>query len=297
MPWIQLTFHTDKHHSEQAEQALLDLGALSVTLKDAEDQPVLEPLPGETPLWDQIILTGLFDANIDSQTVGEQLQQTLRQLQPDADKDSLIKIEALEDKDWIRAWMDDYKPMQFGERLWVCPRHLPPPQPDAVNLMLDPGLAFGTGTHPTTALCLQWLDQHPPQDKTILDFGCGSGVLAIAALLLGAEHADATDIDPQALTATRSNAEANNVANRINDYAVEDLPAGQYDVVLANILAGPLQELAPQLADRCKAGASIVLSGILETQAESIIQAYSPWFELDPIALKDEWIRVSGQKK
>ncbi len=297
MPWIQLTFHTDKHHSELAEQALLDLGALSVTLKDAEDQPVLEPLPGETPLWDQIILTGLFDANIDSQTVGEQLQQTLRQLQPDSANNSAIKIEALEDKDWIRAWMDDYKPMQFGERLWVCPRHLPPPQPDAVNLMLDPGLAFGTGTHPTTALCLQWLDQHPPQDKSVLDFGCGSGVLAIAALLLGAEHADATDIDPQALTATRSNAEANNVANRINDYAVEDLPAGQYDVVLANILAGPLQELAPQLAERCKAGGNIVLSGILETQAEKIIQAYSPWFELDPIALKDEWIRVSGQKK
>lgn len=297
MPWIQLTFHTDKHHSEQAEQALLDLGALSVTLKDAEDQPVLEPLPGETPLWDQIILTGLFDADIDSQAIGEQLQQTLRQLQPDSQNNSAIKIEALEDKDWIRAWMDDYKPMQFGERLWVCPRHLPPPQPDAVNLMLDPGLAFGTGTHPTTALCLQWLDQHPPQNKRVLDFGCGSGVLAIAALLLGAEHADATDIDPQALTATRDNAEANQVANRISEYAVQDLPSEQYDIVLANILAGPLQELAPQLAQRCKTGGNIVLSGILETQAEKILEAYSPWFELEPVAIKDEWIRVSGQKK
>lgn len=297
MPWIQLTFHTDKHHSEQAEQALLDLGALSVTLKDAEDQPVLEPLPGETPLWDQIILTGLFDADIDSQAIGEQLQQTLRQLQPGASNNSAIKIEALEDKDWVRAWMDDYKPMQFGERLWVCPRHLPPPQPDAVNLMLDPGLAFGTGTHPTTALCLQWLDQQPPQDKSVLDFGCGSGVLAIAALLLGAKHADATDIDPQALSATQSNAEANQVADKINTYAVQELPDEQYDIVLANILAGPLQELAPQLAAHCKSGGNIVLSGILETQAEKIIQAYSPWFELDPVAIKDEWIRVSGQKK
>ncbi len=297
MPWIQLTFHTDKHHSEQAEQALLDLGALSVTLKDAEDQPVLEPLPGETPLWDQIILTGLFDADIDSQAIGEQLQQTLRQLQPDSQNNSAIKIEALEDKDWIRAWMDDYKPMQFGERLWVCPRHLPPPQPGAVNLMLDPGLAFGTGTHPTTALCLQWLDQHPPQNKRVLDFGCGSGVLAIAALLLGADHADATDIDPQALTATRNNAEANQVSDRVNTYAVQELPSAQYDIVLANILAGPLQELAPQLAEHCKSGGNIVLSGILETQAEKIIEAYSPWFELEPVAIKDEWIRVSGQKK
>lgn len=297
MPWIQLTFHTDKHHSEQAEQALLELGALSVTLKDAEDQPVLEPLPGETPLWDRIILTGLFDADIDSQAIGAQLQQSLRQLQPDSEHNSAIKIEALEDKDWIRAWMDDYKPMQFGERLWVCPRHLPPPQPDAVNLMLDPGLAFGTGTHPTTALCLQWLDQHPPQGKRVLDFGCGSGVLAIAALLLGADHADATDIDPQALTATRDNAEANQVADNIDTYGVEDLPAGQYDIVLANILAGPLQELAPQLAERCKSGGNIVLSGILETQAEKILEAYSPWFELEPVAIKDEWIRVSGQKK
>lgn len=297
MPWIQLTFHTDKHHSEQAEQALLELGALSVTLKDAEDQPVLEPLPGETPLWDRIILTGLFDADIDSQAIGEQLQQSLRQLQPDSEHNSTIKIEALEDKDWIRAWMDDYKPMQFGERLWVCPRHLPPPQPDAVNLMLDPGLAFGTGTHPTTALCLQWLDQHPPQGKRVLDFGCGSGVLAIAALLLGADHADTTDIDPQALTATRDNAQANQVADSINTYGVEELPAGQYDIVLANILAGPLQELAPQLAERCKSGGNIVLSGILETQAEKILEAYSPWFELEPVAIKDEWIRVSGQKK
>lgn len=297
MPWIQLTFHTDKQHSEQAEQALLDLGSLSVTLKDAEDQPVLEPLPGETPLWDQIILTGLFDADIDSQAIREQLQQTLTQLQPGASNNSAIKIEALEDKDWVRAWMDDYKPMQFGERLWVCPRHLPPPQPDAVNLMLDPGLAFGTGTHPTTALCLQWLDQQPPQDKSVLDFGCGSGVLAIAALLLGAKHADATDIDPQALSATQSNAEANHVADKINAYAVQELPDEQYDIVLANILAGPLQELAPQLAAHCKSGGNIVLSGILETQAEKIIQAYSPWFELEPVAIKDEWIRVSGQKK
>lgn len=289
MPWIQLTFHTDKSHSEQAEQALLDAGALSVTLKDAEDKPVLEPLPGETPLWENIVLTGLFDAGIDSEATKLQLQSMLG-------TECSIKAEALEDKDWIRAWMDDYKPMQFGDRLWVCPLHLPPPSPNAVNLMLDPGLAFGTGTHPTTALCLEWLDRHDIKNKQVLDFGCGSGVLGVAALLLGASHCDATDIDPQAITASKDNAQQNNVADSIDLYLPADMPTKTYDIVLANILAGPLTELAEQLSDYCISGGHIVLSGILESQAESIIDAYSPWFQLEPIEVKDEWIRVTGQK-
>lgn len=289
MPWIQLTFHTDKSHSEQAEQALLDAGALSVTLKDAEDKPVLEPLPGETPLWENIVLTGLFDAGIDSEATKLQLQSMLG-------TECSIKAEALEDKDWIRAWMDDYKPMQFGDRLWVCPLHLPPPSPNAVNLMLDPGLAFGTGTHPTTALCLEWLDRHDIRNKQVLDFGCGSGVLGVAALLLGASHCDATDIDPQAITASKDNAQQNNVADSLDLYLPADMPTKTYDIVLANILAGPLTELAEQLSDYCISGGHIVLSGILESQAESIIDAYSPWFQLDPIKVKDEWIRVTGQK-
>lgn len=290
MPWIQLKLHTDKNHSQQAEQALLDAGALSVTLQDAEDNPVLEPLPGETPLWDAITLTGLFDADIDSEALKQQIHNQLgTQL--------TLKVEALEDKDWVRAWMDDYKPMQFGERLWVCPKHLPPPQPNAVNLMLDPGLAFGTGTHPTTALCLEWLDAANLDNKQVLDFGCGSGVLAIAALLLGASHCDGTDIDPQAITASRDNALANQVSERLELYLPEQMPEKKYHLILANILAGPLTELAEQLANYCHPGADIVLSGILETQSEKIIQAYSPWFQLDPIALKDEWIRVSGKRK
>ena len=294
MPWIQLTLQTDKANNDKAEQALLDAGALSVTLKDAEDKPVLEPLPGETPLWDKIILTGLFEADIDTESLMLQIDAQL------GEKTSL-KLEALEDKDWIRAWMDDYKPMQFGKRLWVCPKHLPPPQADAVNLMLDPGLAFGTGTHPTTALCLEWLDSADTKNKDVLDFGCGSGVLAIAALLLGAKHCDGTDIDPQAIIASKDNAIENHVADKLDCYLPEDMPAsqshGNYDMVLANILAGPLTELAEQLADYCKPGGDIVLSGILETQSEKIIQAYSPWFDLDPIAVKDDWIRVTGKKK
>jgi len=294
MPWIQLTLQTDKANNDKAEQALLDAGALSVTLKDAEDKPVLEPLPGETPLWDKIILTGLFEADIDTESLMLQIDAQL------GEKTSL-KLEVLEDKDWVRAWMDDYKPMQFGKRLWVCPKHLPPPQADAVNLMLDPGLAFGTGTHPTTALCLEWLDSADTKNKEVLDFGCGSGVLAIAALLLGAKHCDGTDIDPQAIIASKDNAIENHVADKLDCYLPTDLPAsqshGNYDMVLANILAGPLTELAEQLADYCKPGGDIVLSGILETQSEKIIQAYSPWFDLDPIAVKDDWIRVTGKKK
>ncbi len=294
MPWIQLTLHIDKNRHQQSEDAMLEAGALSVTYKDAEDKPVLEPLPGETRLWEKLIITGLFEADTNT----EQLQAHIRQQLGD---DIPLRVEALEDKDWVRAWMDDYKPMQFGERLWVCPKHLPPPEPDAINLMLDPGLAFGTGTHPTTALCLQWLDAHELQNKTLLDFGCGSGVLAIAALLLGAEHCDATDIDPQALQASMDNAIANQVEDKLNVMLPEDMAAkqkqSQYDIVLANILAGPLTELAPRLAACTRSGGDIVLSGILESQADDIMQAYRPWFELEPPALQDEWIRICGRKK
>ncbi len=294
MPWIQLTLLTSKTQTEKAEQALLDAGALSVTLKDAQDKPVLEPLPGETPLWDEIILSGLFEADINTDVLQLQMKTQLGE-------NTSLKLEALEDKDWIRAWMDNYQPMQFGKRLWVCPKHLPPPQKEAVNLMLDPGLAFGTGTHPTTALCLEWLDSADVKNKHILDFGCGSGVLAIAALLLGAQHCDGTDIDPQAIIASNDNAQENNVAEKLTVFLPAEMPASQsveiYDIVLANILAGPLTELAEQLASLCKSGGDIVLSGILESQSKKIIDAYSPWFTLNPIAVKDDWIRATGKRK
>jgi len=294
MPWIQLTLQTNKTQTDKAEQALFNAGALCVTLKDAEDKPVLEPLPGETPLWDEIILTGLFEADINTDVLQLQIKTQLGE-------NTSLKLEALEDKDWIRAWMDNYKPMQFGKRLWVCPKHLPPPQKEAVNLMLDPGLAFGTGTHPTTALCLEWLDSANVKNKHILDFGCGSGVLGIAALLLDAKHCDGTDIDPQAIIASNDNALENNVANKLTVFLSTEMPASQsveiYDIVLANILAGPLTELAEQLANLCKRGGDIVLSGILESQSKKIIDAYSPWFTLEPISIKDDWIRVTGKRK
>ena len=290
MPWIQLTLETTQAEHEKAEQTLLDAGALSVTLRDAEDKPVLEPAPGETPLWDKIILTGLFEADINTEQLKQRIHQSL------GDKLSL-HIDALEDKDWIRAWMDSYQPMQFGQRLWVCPRHMQAPDPSAVNLMLDPGLAFGTGTHPTTALCLQWLDSIDLKQQNILDYGCGSGVLAIAALLLGAGHCDGVDIDPQALQASMDNARANEVADKLRVFQPEQLIENTYDIVMANILAGPLIELAPSLAAYTKPAGRIVLSGILQTQAESILTAYSQWFDLQPPVISEDWVRISGIKR
>lgn len=289
MPWIQLILEVDKSSNEKAEQALLDAGALSVTLKDAEDNPVLEPAPGETPLWDKLILTGLYDASINTRELKQSIQTDLGKHIP-------VRIEQLEDKDWVRAWMDSYQPMQFGDRLWVCPRHIQPPDPHAINLMLDPGLAFGTGTHPTTSLCLQWLDQAELNNKTVLDFGCGSGVLAIAALMMGAKHCDGTDIDPQALQASEDNARENLVLEKLTVSLPEDMPDKMYDIVLANILAAPLVELAPKLSSHCKADGYIALSGILENQAQSVLDAYRPWFNLDPPAVQDEWIRITGRR-
>jgi ribosomal protein L11 methyltransferase len=290
MPWIQLTLQTDKSSNEKAEQALLDAGALSVTFKDAEDNPVLEPAPGETPLWETVILTGLYEADINTETLKQSIHTQLG-------SEFTLHIDQLEDKDWVRAWMDDYKPMLFGKRLWVCPKYLQPPEADAVNLMLDPGLAFGTGTHPTTSLCLQWLDSADIENKNILDFGCGSGVLAIATLLLGAKHCDCADIDPQALEATKDNAQANNVLDKADVMLPEKLAQQEYDIVLANILAGPLVELSPLLAGHCKSGGHIVLSGILENQAQSILDTYSKWFDLDAPSIQEEWIRITGIKR
>lgn len=289
MPWIQLTLTLPRAQAELAEQLLLEAGALSVTFKDAEDNPVLEPAPGETPLWDTIILTGLFAADIDTRFLREHVNKQFPQ--------NSLRIEPLEDRDWVRAWMDDYKPMPFGKRLWVCPKHLVPPEPDAVNLMLDPGLAFGTGTHPTTALCLRWLDGSDLRNKEVLDFGCGSGVLAIAALLLGAAHTDGCDIDPQALIASRNNAADNQVADRLQVFLPGDMPVKKYDIVMANILAGPLVQLAPQLAALTRQGGHVVLSGILQTQAEELSQAYTPWFELDTPVVQDDWVRISGIRR
>ena len=292
MSWLQLRLAITPEQAERLEDELLELGAVSVTFMDAEDQPIFEPDLGTTPLWSNTHLLALFEADTDSDTLIKQLN-LLHQGELPAHE-----LEQIEDQDWERSWMDNFHPMRFGQRLWIVPSWHAAPEPEAVNLLLDPGLAFGTGTHPTTALCLAWLDGQQLADKQVIDFGCGSGILAIAALLLGASHAVGTDIDVQALEASRDNAQRNQIADQhFSLYLPEDIPQQPADVVVANILAGPLVSLAPQLASLVQPGGLIALSGILAEQTDEILTAYQGFFELDPVAEQDGWIRVSGRRR
>ncbi|MFP1936234.1 50S ribosomal protein L11 methyltransferase [Lonsdalea quercina] len=293
MPWIQLKINTSGAHAEPLGDALVESGAVSVTFQDTHDTPVFEPLPGETRLWGDTDVISLYDAETDMKAVVAILEQ-----EPLLGAGFKHKIEQLEDKDWEREWMDNFHPMQFGKRLWICPSWRDIPDPEAVNVMLDPGLAFGTGTHPTTALCLQWLDGLDLQGKTVIDFGCGSGILAIAALKLGAARAIGIDIDPQAIQASRDNAQRNGVSERLELYLPQDQPeALSADVVVANILAGPLRELAPLIGALPNAGGHLGLSGVLATQAANVSEAYQDKFTLDPVAEKEEWCRITGIRK
>ncbi|GJA31863.1 50S ribosomal protein L11 methyltransferase [Aeromonas caviae] len=290
MPWIQIRINATAKTADKVSNMLLGRGAQAVTFMDAKDVPVYEPMPGETPLWGETEVMGLFDAETDPAPTIAFFQQIFGE-------DVGYKVEQLEDKDWVREWMDHFRPMQFGERLWICPSWRDVPNPDAVNVMLDPGLAFGTGTHPTTALCLQWLDGLDLAGKTVVDFGCGSGILGIAALKLGAARVIGIDIDPQAIQASRDNAERNGVADQIELYLPADQPQDvEADVVVANILAGPLRELAPLIAGHGKPGSLMALSGVLESQAPELETIYGQWFEMDPTAVKEEWCRLSGRK-
>ncbi|WP_324035823.1 50S ribosomal protein L11 methyltransferase [Aeromonas caviae] len=290
MPWIQIRINATAKTADKVSNMLLGRGAQAVTFMDAKDVPVYEPMPGETPLWGETEVMGLFDAETDPAPTIAFFQQIFGE-------DVGYKVEQLEDKDWVREWMDHFHPMQFGERLWICPSWRDVPNPDAVNVMLDPGLAFGTGTHPTTALCLQWLDGLDLAGKTVVDFGCGSGILGIAALKLGAARVIGIDIDPQAIQASRDNAERNGVADQIELYLPADQPQDvEADVVVANILAGPLRELAPLIAGHGKAGSLMALSGVLKSQAPELETIYGQWFEMDPTAVKEEWCRLSGRK-
>ena len=294
MPWIQIKLDTSSDYVEELEDLLLEAGASAVTLQDGKDQPLFEPEPGSTPLWHHTVVIGLFDAHTDMDEVVSLLRnQYLREPFP------AYKVEIVEDKDWEREWMTHFVPMQFGSRLWVCPSWKDVPEPDAVNLMLDPGLAFGTGTHPTTALCLEWLDkQGDLSNQQIIDYGCGSGILAIAALLLGVRQVTGVDLDPQALEATINNAERNNVApEKLQVFLPENTPDIKVDMVLANILAGPLVKLAPRLAGYLEKGGRLALSGILSEQADNIISAYSQWFDLEPVVHREGWILVSGTRR
>ncbi len=219
MPWIQLKLNATSENAEMIGELLMDNGALSATFTDSHDTPIFEPAPGETRLWGDTDITGLYEADTDMTLVVAALNNS-----PLLNENFALKIEQLEDKDWEREWMENFHPMQFGERLWICPSWKPVPDPSAVNVMLDPGLAFGTGTHPTTALCLKWLDAQNLQDKVVIDFGCGSGILAIAALKLGAKRVIGIDIDHQAITASRDNAERNNVSDQLELYLPGDMP-------------------------------------------------------------------------
>jgi len=292
MPWLQLSFDAAHYDPEWLGDLLTEIGAVSVTLLDGADQPVYEPPPGATPLWSQTRVVGLFEADADLALLQKQLCAALG-------RDDLpgCQVESIEDRDWVRVWMEDFHPMRFGERLWVCPSTQAPPDPQAVNILLDPGLAFGTGTHPTTALCLAWLDAHPPTGAVVIDYGCGSGILAIAAAMLGAREVHAVDIDPQALLATAENATANAVADAIHVYVPENLSLRQCDLVLANILAGPLQSLAPRFAALLRPGGAVVLAGLLEAQAGEVAKAYEPWFSFAAAEVREGWTRLVGLRK
>ncbi|WP_260261239.1 50S ribosomal protein L11 methyltransferase [Vibrio intestinalis] len=294
MPWIQIKLNATNQNAEQIGDMLMEeTGALSVTFLDAKDNPVFEPLPGETRLWGDTDILALYDAESDTNWVVEQIKASNMLVEGFA-----YKVEQLEDKDWEREWMDNFHPMKFGERLWICPSWRDVPDPEAVNVMLDPGLAFGTGTHPTTALCLEWLESIDLTGKTVIDFGCGSGILAIAAIKLGAEKVVGIDIDPQALVASKENADRNGVADQLEVYLPENQPEGLIaDVVVANILAAPLRELSPIIKGLIKPNGQLAMSGVLDTQAEDVATYYRDELHIDPIASQTEWCRISGRKQ
>ena len=301
MDWLELSATVHREHAALAEDLLLAAGAVSVTLRDAADAPVLEPAPGETPLWPELTITGLFEGDADPLA----LLASLHDRVPGAE----WRISSLADRAWEREWLRDFKPMRFGRRLAVVPTGMTPPQ-GAVVVRLDPGLAFGTGTHPTTALCLEWLDglavaeegaAAPLADALVVDYGCGSGILAIAALRLGATAAIAVDLDPQALVATRANAAANDVADRITTCAPGDLQAvlagRKADILVANILAGPLRRLLGEFAATLADDGLLALSGILVGQDTALAADAEPLFRLEAPAIREDWVRLSGRRK
>lgn len=293
--WLQL-FVDAGEQPERIEAALAELQPLAITLQDAADNPVYEPAPLATPLWPSVQLCALLPGDTDTAAARRTLNRALAPEGLPAHR-----FEPLADRDWERAWLDDFGPMRFGQRLWIVPAtaaQAPHKIPDdAITIRLDPGLAFGTGTHATTALCLQWLDAHPPRAQAVVDYGCGSGVLALAAARLGAASVLATDNDPQALWATTQNAQNNALDPLIRCHAPEELPLSPVDVVLANILAGPLLELRPRLTALVRPGGHLVLSGMLAAQAERVAEAYAADFVLDEPVIADGWARLSGRRR
>ena len=298
MAWIQLKVEVLPDQIEIIEDSMLLEGAQAVTLQDGADQPILEPELGTMPVWDKTIVIGLFDAEINGDVLIANMKNHFSfdpAMQGKAFPEH--KLELVEDKDWERAWMDNFHAMPFGDRLWVCPSWKEPEDKNAVNLMLDPGLAFGTGTHPTTAHCLRFLDKQVEGGELIIDYGCGSGILGIAALLLGSERMLGVDNDPQALLATRQNAERNGIsADQYDVVLPENTHKIEADIMVANILAGPLISLAENIATLTKSGGKLALSGLLSHQADEVRAAYEPWFNMDGMEQLDDWIILTGTK-
>jgi ribosomal protein L11 methyltransferase len=291
MSFYEIEFPLATLRSDAVEAALLEVGASSITFVDRCDEPVLEPMPGEVRLWSDTLVRALFQESSDAAL---NLDRLATALGPHVTQTA--RVRAVQDQVWERAWLSGWKSLRFGRRLWVCPRTAAAPEdPQAVIVRLDPGLAFGTGTHPTTALCLQLLDSLPLEGRTLIDYGCGSGILGVAALKLGAAHVVAVDIDPQALIATRDNALRNGVAAAVTVQGVEAaLPAAF--CVVANILAGPLIELAPKLTLACAPGGHLLLSGLLRTQAYAVKGAYAGGFDMVQVIERDDWCCVHARR-
>jgi ribosomal protein L11 methyltransferase len=292
MAWQQLKINVRAEHAEAVGEMLSANKALAVTFFDAKNTPIYEPKPGEFILWQDTQVVGLFDASDDLRLVIKRLEKAKA-----LGRGFVHVLDQLEDKDWIREWMDNFHPMQFGKRLWICPSWLDEPDPEAVNILLDPGLAFGTGTHPTTSLCLQWLDSANVAGKTVIDFGCGSGILVIAALKLGAAKGIGIDIDPQALQATMENATRNKVDSKLAVFLPANQPELQADIVIANILAAPLKELCQTISDYCAPNGQLVMSGVLQEQAEQVKSYYQEAFTFQATEIEGEWVRLTATKK
>ncbi len=290
MPWIQLHLTVEKRQAPLIERLLEKLGALSVTLGDAADEPLLEPAPGESPLWQKTRISGLFAEETDPDRLRNRIYEAV-----DHRIGQSLEWERLEDKQWERVWLENFKPMKFGRRLWICPDGQRPQDGNGIYIDLDPGLAFGTGTHPTTALCLGWLDTQQLMGARIVDYGCGSGILSIAALKLGAREVIAIDHDPQALDATRANGKKNGVLERLRIYHSESAPdIGKVELVLANILAGTLIDLEPVLAGLILPNGRIILSGLLGEQVEAVSAVYAVDFDLLEPTCLENWVLLEG---
>ena len=287
---VELSFELGPLDPEAAEAACFECGATAVTFIDSKDDPILEPLPGEFRLWPATRMQALFvDCEGDAPLVAL-LSHAL------GIPAALISARVVEDRVWEREWLKDFHAMRFGERLWICPHHEQVADPNAVVVRMDPGLAFGTGTHPTTALCLEWLDRRPMAGARSIDYGCGSGVLAVASVKLGATEAHCFDIDPQALIATRDNAESNGVASQVLLHNSADSLPGGVDVLLSNILSGPLCELAPYFATLVRPGGDLVLAGLMEHEVSDVTHAYDAWFDIRPFGQREGWVGLSGRR-